>query len=105
MKTLIIASAALLFATAAPSMAQTYRSDVRQWNQHERIERGIRSGRLTPREAARLDRQQDRVQRIESRSRYYNNGYIDPRSQQRIERIQDRAGQRIHRLNNNRRGW
>lgn len=105
MKTISWATAAILLATSVPSLAQTYRSDVRQWRQQERIERGYHSGRLTPREAQRLDRQQNRVQRIEQRARYYNNGRIDPRSQRQIERIQDRAGRNIARKNNNRRGW
>jgi len=104
MKTMIWgAAAALLFTTAAPAMAQTYRSDMRQYRQQERIERGYRSGRLTPREAVRLQRQQHRINRVERRARAYNNGYVDPRSRRQIERMQNRASHNIARKANNHR--
>lgn len=102
MKIAILATAAaMLVATAVPSMAQTYRSDVRQYRQQERIERGIRRGDLTPREARRLIRQQRRIERTERRARYYNNGRIDPRSAARIERMQNRANRAIRNTRHN----
>jgi hypothetical protein len=102
MKLAILATAAaMLVATVAPSAAQTYRSDVRQYRQQERIERGIRRGDLTPREARRLVRQQRRIERVERRARYYNNGRIDPRSAARIDRMQDRANRTIRNTRNN----
>lgn len=104
MKVLIVAVAATLVATALPASAQS-RGDVRQWRQQERIERGYHTGRLTPREAARLQRQQDRIHRIERRARYYNGGYVDPRSRAKIERLQDRASRNIHRKATNYRRW
>ncbi|RIY02077.1 hypothetical protein D3218_07190 [Aureimonas flava] len=104
-KTLILALTGLLVATSLPAMAQTTRSDARQWRQHERIERGIHHGRITPREAHRLARQQHRIERVERRARYYNNGHIDPRSAHRIERMQDRANRHIVRANRNHHRW
>ncbi len=104
-KTVILALTGILVATSMPAMAQTYRSDERQWRQDNRIERGIRTGRITPREAARLDRQQRRIDRVERRARAYNNGYIDPRSARKIERMQDRANRNIHRAARNHHRW
>lgn len=105
MKTLILAAVALVFATALPAAAQTYRGDVRQHRQNERIERGYQRGHLTPREADRLDRQQHRIRQVERRARALNGGYVDPRSQRRIERMQDRADRNIYRQRHDRQGW
>lgn len=105
MKSLIIGVAALVLATSLPAAAQTYRGDVRQHRQNERIERGYQRGYLTPREARRLDRQQHRIRQVERRARAFNGGYVDPRSQRRIERMQDRADRNIYRKNHNRQGW
>ncbi|KTQ82349.1 MULTISPECIES: hypothetical protein [Aureimonas] len=98
-KSLIVAIAGLLVATAVPASAQSYHSDARQYRQQERIERGYRHGRISPREAARLERQQRRIERVERRARYYNNGRIDPRSAHKIKRMQDRANHAIRRAN------
>lgn len=105
MKTLIFGVAALVLATSFPAAAQTYRGDVRQYRQHERIDRGYQRGDLTPREARRLDRQQHRIRQVERRARALNGGYVDPRSQRRIERMQNRADRNIYRKNHNRQGW
>lgn len=101
MKTLILGVAALVLATSLPAAAQTYRSDARQYRQNERIERGYQNGRLTPREAYRLERQKHRKRR----ARALNGGYIDPRSQARIERMQDRADRNIYRNKRDRQSW
>ncbi|WP_061931674.1 hypothetical protein [Aureimonas sp. AU22] len=100
-KTVILALSGILLATSMPAMAQTYRSDARQYRQHERIERGIHRGRISPREADRLARQQHRIRQVERRARYYNNGHIDPRSARKIERMQERANHNIRRANRN----
>lgn len=104
-KTLILALAGILTATSMPAMAQGWHSREREWRQENRIERGIRSGRLSPREADRLIRQQRRIDRVERRARYYNGGYVDPRSARQIERMQNRAGRDIRRANRNWERW
>ncbi len=50
---------------------------------NERIERGIRSGQITPREAYGLREQQARIERIEARAR--RDGFINERERERIE--------------------
>lgn len=60
---------AMLAALALPVLAQTAvpRADQRQANQQQRIDQGIKSGQLTPNEAARLEKGQERVQNLEDK--------------------------------------
>lgn len=101
MKTTILGAAAIVVAMAMPAFAQTYRSDVREHRQEHRIERGVRHGQLTRHEARKLEHQQNRIHRMERRSRAMNGGYIDPRTERKIERIQDRASRKIERKKHN----
>jgi hypothetical protein len=68
--TLAAAAAALSLGAAAPAFADTYEQiiDRRQDRQEERIDQGIKSGELTRREAARLERGQNHVNRLENRA-------------------------------------
>lgn len=50
---------------------------------NERIEQGIRTGQLTPREVARLREQQARIERMEARARA--DGVVTERERARIE--------------------
>jgi len=60
--------AALLLATGASAFAQTAASAVqRDVNQEKRIESGLQNGSLTTREAAELQREQSKVDRMEAR--------------------------------------
>src|SRR6185503_10602864 len=54
---------------------------------NRRIEQGIRTGQLTPREAWRLRAQQARIERMEARARW--DGVIDGRERARIEFAQN----------------
>jgi hypothetical protein len=83
------------FAAATPATAHG-RINHRQANEQHRIAQGIRSGRLTPQEAAQLERQQARIARYEQRSRA-DGGGLDWRERRRIERLQDRASRNIYR--------
>src|SRR5882672_10585670 len=63
MKLVKIVTAAVIAAFALPALAQTQstpRIDQRQQNQERRIEQGEKSGALTQKEAARLEKAQDR---------------------------------------------
>src|SRR5689334_16369243 len=62
--------------------------DQRQAEQQRRIDQGVKSGQLTPQEAARLQKGQDRVQRMEDQARA--DGKITRREAAEIERAQDR---------------
>jgi len=92
---------AVLGALSLPAFAQTStpQIDQRQDRQERRIEQGVRSGELTPRETARLERGQARIREMERRA--LADGRISPRERAAIDREQDRQNQLIARLKHN----
>jgi hypothetical protein len=58
-----------LILTALPALADTYSPEIdwRQYQQQQRILQGAQSGQITPREYARLERQQARIAAAEAR--------------------------------------
>jgi type II secretory pathway pseudopilin PulG len=92
MKTSIIA---VLFAAAAlPVAAQTTpRVDARQASQEARIQQGAQSGALTGTEAAKLDRGQDKVQAAERKAKA--DGKVTPRERARLAKEQNRQSRKI----------
>jgi hypothetical protein len=93
--------AAVLAALSLPAFAQntTPQIDQRQDRQERRIEQGVRSGELTPREAARLKRGQARIRQMERQA--LADGHISPRERAAIDREQDKQNQLIARLKHN----
>ncbi len=89
-------------ASAAPALAQV---NARQAEQQHRIDQGVRSGELTGREAAHLERQQGRIARTEARMRAQNGGYLRPGQKARLETRQDRASANIYRKKHNLRAY
>src|SRR3954463_8022894 len=84
--------------TGNPNSASSQRmqADVqRNINQQERIEQGVKSGSLTPREAARLERGQARDTHLEARAGA--DGKVGAHEQARIQRNENRQSNRIHR--------
>ena len=67
-KTAIAVAVGTLFAGAAFAQSN-YSIEQRDRIEQARIERGIESGRLTPREAARLQSERAQVERLERRAR------------------------------------
>ncbi len=100
--TLRLATLALAAAFAVPAFAQaeTPRIDQRQAHQERRIAQGVRSGELTPREAARLERGQKRIQRMENHAKA--DGVVTPRERAAIHHAQDRESRRIARQKHDR---
>jgi len=78
--------------------ARIDRIDQREARQEARIREGVRSGELTRRETARLERQQSAIRSAEARAKA--DGYVSPREAARIDRMQDRASRSIHREKN-----
>ena len=88
--------AAVLAALPLGAMAQNAASEVqRDVNQQQRIEQGLQSGALTTREAARLEREEAAVNRMQSRA--LKDGTLTPAEKARIERAQNRVSQDIYR--------
>ena len=93
-RTAITTAIVTLFASAA--LAQTTGSIVqRDVNQQQRIENGLQSGALNTREAARLEREESQVNRMESRA--LKDGKLTDAEKDRINRAQNRVSKDIYR--------
>src|SRR5258708_4173406 len=90
--TAIAAALGLAFSGTVLAQAGTIQRDV---NQQSRIEQGVKSGSLTTREAARLERGQARDSRLEARAGA--DGKVDAREQRRIQRNENRESRKIRR--------
>ena len=88
--TLVLAAPLLAFAQT-PS---TPRVDQRQANQERRIEQGVQSGSLTPREAARLERGQDHVQNLEDKAKA--DGKVTPKERARLQHAENVQSRKIY---------
>ena len=80
---------------AKPAPTATPRIDARQAQQEARINQGVKTGTLTRHEAARLDREQGAIRRVEAKAKA--DGVVTPQERHRLTRLQDKAGQDIQR--------
>ena len=98
MKNIRIATLLALAGLALPAAAQTQstpRVDQRQQNQERRIEAGEKSGALNQKEAARLEKGQARIQKMEDKA--VADGKVTKKEKRRLEKAQDRESRRIYR--------
>lgn len=75
------------------------RIDDRESKQQERIDAGVKSGAISSEEAARLQKQQARIESVEAKADA--DGKLTKQEAKRIEKMQDRASKRIHRKKHN----
>lgn len=103
MKRLILSAmlAAGLAAAAAPVFAQPING--REAHEQQRIDQGVRSGELTPREAARDERGLARIERRADRMRDRQGGHLTWRQRARLERRLNHESRRIYRTKHNHR--
>lgn len=73
----------------------------RQENQQDRIAQGVRSGELTPRETAKLENQQQGINREKSADRQANGGKLTGADRRAINQSQNRASRNIYRDKHN----
>jgi hypothetical protein len=85
---------------AAPAPVATPGVDQRQASQDKRIDQGAAAGALTAREARRLERRQDAINRAEARA--MSGGTATARERQRLHHKQDRASRHIDRQKHDR---
>lgn len=83
----------LFVSGAGAGSDDTYRADQRQSDQMDRIEQGIREGRLTKREAEELLTQQRHIENYEKHIK--EDGRVTWRERAQLERKQDKANRRI----------
>jgi hypothetical protein len=81
--------------TAPANPAATPGIDQRQANQQKRIDQGVKSGELTQKEAARLEKGQDKVQKIEDKAKA--DGVVTAKERKRINKAQDNQSKKIYR--------
>ena len=85
---------------ASHVLAQTVGSEVqRDINQENRVEQGLKSGQLNTGEAAKLERGEARIDRMESNAQKDRN--LSPQEAARIQRAQNQESGRINKLENN----
>lgn len=108
MKRLIIASLLTLitagtttlgFASNADAGTNSPRIDRREANQQRRINQGVRSGSLSPRETYRLQRQQANLNAQESR--FKSDGRFTRRERSIVRHRLDRSSRAIYRAKHN----
>jgi hypothetical protein len=100
MKTTILV-AALLTAAALPAAAQTGTPlvDQRQANQEARIQQGVQSGQLTPKETAKLEKGQAKVQAMEDKAKA--DGTVTAKERAKLAKAQDKQSKKIYRKKHN----
>ena len=97
MKLIKFLTVATIATSTLPAFAQTQstpRVDQRQANQAQRIEQGKKSGALTTKEAARLEKGQARVQKVEDKA--VADGKVTKKERRRLEHAQDVQSRRIY---------
>ena len=96
---------AVLGALALPVLAQTAPApardpaatpgvDKRQANQQQRIDQGVKSGEVTGKEAARLEKGQAHVQTMEDKAKA--DGKVTSKERERIQVAQNKQSKKIH---------
>jgi hypothetical protein len=91
----VFSSLASAQAPAAPASAAMPRVDARQERQETRIDKGVASGQLTPRETRRLEREQKAVAGAEANAKA--DGTVTPQERRRLAHMQNGASRDIHR--------
>jgi hypothetical protein len=82
-------------AQTPPNPAATPGIDQRQANQEKRIDQGVASGALTPKEAQRLENQQAAVDRAENKAKA--DGVVTAQERKRLHKAQDHTSRRVYR--------
>lgn len=95
-KTFVAAAMLALSAFAASAAGtDTPRIDQRQANQEQRVDKGVASGELTKREARRMNRQQNMVNKAEDRAKA--DGVVTAQEKQRLTKAQNKTSRHIYR--------
>ena len=103
MKQMLLAISAVIITTGlAYAQADQLVIDQRQANQEKRIDQGIVSGQLNEREANRLNKQQEHINKMEDKAK--SDGVVTKKERAKIDHTQDRASRNIAREKHDRQG-
>src|SRR4051794_21511538 len=95
MKTAKLIPVLLATLLAGPVFAQSAANEVqRDINQQQRIEKGLQSGQLTTKEAAKLEHEEARVSKLQAKA--LKDGTLTAAEKNRIEHAQDKLSRDIH---------
>lgn len=83
------------------AFGQTSEVGKRAENQQDRIGQGVKSGSLTPRETAHLERKEAAVNREVRRDRKANGGKLTAQQKRAVNRQQNRLSRQIYRDKHN----
>lgn len=72
----------------------------RMQNQERRIDQGVKSGALTPKETGKLEAEQARIQQTEQRMK--SDGQLTPKERGKLRTMQDRSSNHIYRQKHDR---
>ena len=90
----------IVIPVGSPVLAQSVGTEVqRDINQETRVEQGLKSGQLSTGEAARLERGEARIDRMESKA--LKDGNLSQQEAARIQGAQNRESEAINRLKHN----
>jgi hypothetical protein len=96
--TLILSAGGAAFAQTAAAVQKdplaTPRIDRREVNQEKRIQQGVASGQLTPREAQRLEKGEQRIDNAEARAKA--DGKVTAQERTHLTRMQNKENRAIH---------
>ena len=93
-QSIVVLASGIAFSAVATA-ADTGSEVQRNINQQQRIEQGLQSGQLNTKEAAKLEREESRVDKMESNA--LKDGKLTPAEQARINREQNKVSQDIYR--------
>jgi hypothetical protein len=96
---LILVLAAALFGSVSFAQTATPKVTKRQHHQQQRIKQGVKSGELTKGEAARLEAQQGRIAVDKAKAK--SDGVVTPKERAKLNREQNRASRNIYRKKHN----
>lgn len=97
--TIIVLMLTAPLAASAQSTA-TPKFDQRQANQEQRINQGVQSGALTPKESGRLEKGQDHLQTMEDRAK--SDGHVTRQERAQLQHAENRQSERIYRQKHDR---
>jgi hypothetical protein len=99
---LALPPAAILAQTTTPAPGQhDYNINQRKENQQDRIAQGVKSGRLTAGETARLEHQQAGINKEERGMRAQDNGHLTNADRKTLHQQQNQESRRIYRDKHN----
>lgn len=82
-------------APAAKDPMATPRADAREAMQEKRIQQGVASGQLTPKEAAAVQKGEARIDKVEDKAKA--DGVVTGKERAHLERMQDKESKAIYR--------